>query len=193
MSADHLVWRATTGGKYCVLKGLSGVRKQYEVKRGVSRANGWPDDAHFKMDEDYPKQVALADNLSNMDDIVVVSNTLKELVEGRAPPSLEILPVRVINHKGRDAGAPFWILSPLAVVDCIDLAASNALFGALNPAQIVGLDRLVLDPARIPADLPLFRAKNLELRVLVRRDLADAIVAEGFTGLLFAELASFKG
>lgn len=192
MSARHLVWRTNPGKKYCGLQGLRNVPRQFEINRGISRAHGFPADAHFTMNKAYPKQVAVSDSLENMDDMVVVSAALRDFVETQAPRSLEILPVRIINHKGRDVGQPFWILNPLEIVDCIDQAASKVRFGALDPTEIVTYEKLMLDPSAIPADLLLFRPKFLEGAVMVRRDVADAIVAKGFTGLAFIEIDQFR-
>ena len=101
MSAQIVVWESQAGSKYCVLGGLLSVPDEYEISKGKSRADGFPDDARFTMDKRFPKQVALSDSLSNLERMVVVSPRLRAFIEATSPPSVEFLPVSIINHKGR--------------------------------------------------------------------------------------------
>jgi hypothetical protein len=52
--------------------------------------------------------------------------------------------------------------------------------------------RFVLDESKIDQDRELFRPKYLHFATLVRRDLAQAIEAEGFVGILWLELSDFS-
>jgi hypothetical protein len=191
MSTGFVVWESEAGTKFCSLGALRGVTDEYEITRGVSRANGFPSDASFQMNKRFPKQVALADSAHNRARMVVVSEPLKELIEGRTPPSVELLPVRIINHKGRDAGKPYWVVNPLAIVDCIDQTASRIEWNPIDPTMISCCNELVLDEAKIPPELVLFRPKYLETIVLVRQDLADAIEEGDFTGLSFTAIDEY--
>lgn len=54
-------------------------------------------------------------------------------------------------------------------------------------------DGVVLKSEAI-ADAPaIFRPQRMENTIVVQRELADDMKAEGFTGLYFTELASIKG
>ncbi len=194
MSAEHLIWRTDPGRKYCVLGGLLSVppKTRWALERGVTGGAGFPADAHFKVSKDSPKKVVLSDALDNFPSMVLVSTALKDFIMARSPKLVETLPVRVLNRDGKDLGADFWILNPVEIVDCIDLRPSEVVWNALDPTQISGFKKLVLTPD-IPRDLLLLRPRYLEQRVLVRRELVDAIMAEGFTGLRFAELDGFSG
>lgn len=191
MSADHVIWRSVAGTKYCALGPLAGVPKQFQINQGISRADGFPKDARFEMNKRFPKQVALPDSALNAGGLVVVSGRLKDFIEARSPRDIEYLPVSIINHKGRNAGVPYWVLSPLAIVDCIDQGASDLMWNAIDPKSISAANKLVLDVKAIPADLLLFRMKFFEDLVVLRKDVADAIVAEGFTGVHFVRVDQF--
>ncbi len=194
MSAEYVIWRTNPGQKYCVLGGLfNAPAAKNVVTRGRSVANGFPKDAHFKMSPEFPKDVALSDALENSRDMAVVSSPLKDFILERSPPSMETLPVRVLNLKGKDVGAQFWILNPLAIVDCIDQDASQVIWNAIDKTEICGFKKFVINAKAIPRELLLLRPKYLEPVVFVRRDLADAILAKGFTGIYFAELDTFMG
>lgn len=189
---DIVIWESNAEGKYCVLGVLQDVDKVYEIKRGVPRADGFPASAHFEMDKRYPRQVKLADSISNLEGMPVVSSRLKALLESRKPPAVELLRVSIINHKGRDAGAEYFIVNPLCVIDCIDKEKSEIKWNAIKPDKISGCLKLVLDLGAAGDDVLLFRPKHLEKIVAVRRDLADAITDGGFTGVNFTEVDDFQ-
>ena len=113
---DFVIWSADGGGKYCTLEGLLEVDDVFQIKEGSPRAQGFPEDARFNMNRQAPKEVALADSLSNYENMVVVSKPLREHLEQKAPPSVEYLPVSVYNHKRRLASADYCIVNPLAIV-----------------------------------------------------------------------------
>jgi hypothetical protein len=193
MSArDFVIWESTAGTKYAVLGALQRVDKVYEIKRGAPRADGFPSDACFEMDKRFPRQVKLADSPSNLEGMVVVSAPLKALLESTKPPSVELLRVSIINHKGRVASEEYFIVNPLRVIDCIDKTRSEIKWNAIDTTAISGCLRLVLDLGAVDDDVLLLRPKHLENVVAVRRDLAESITAGGFTGVDFTEVDTFE-
>lgn len=192
MSNGFVIWESESGSKFCVADALKNVPDEYEIKRGISRAKGFPKDARFEMDKRFPKQVALPDSLSNLEGMVVVSTRLKEFIEARSPRSVEYLPVALINHKKRDCGQQYHIVNPLAIVDCIDQDDSEIEFNEIDPTLIATVDLLVFKQKAIPKDLLLFRPKYLENAVVVRRDLAEAIKGGKFTGVSFTEIDEYE-
>jgi hypothetical protein len=195
MTANYVFWRPLAGDKFCSVGALLGVPDAFEVTRGVSREGGFPADAHFEMNPRFPDQVALPDGLVNLDRLVVVSPTLRDFLADQVLAQLaqvELLPVTILNHKRRDSGAPYAIVNPLTIVDVIDVGASSLEWNSIDPTLICTCDQLVLKDGGVPGDPLLFRPKFLETRVLLRRDLADAIRAKGFTGISFVEIDAFE-
>lgn len=192
MTTEFVVWESTAGTKYCVLGGLQGVSDQYELKRGVSRARSFPDDAHFKMDKGFPRQVALADSTSNLDGLLVVSSRLRTFLEVEALPNVEFLRVTIINHKARVASADYYIVNPLQIVDCIDQGRSEIMWNRIDPTTISGCTRLSLNSNTTVAGGSLFRLRYLENVVLVKAELAAGIMEQGFTGVDFTGVDRFQ-
>jgi hypothetical protein len=191
MSGDFVVWEADTDGNYCALGALQGVDAVYEIKEGKSRAQGFPKDAKFEMDKRFPKDIALADGLYNSDRFVVVSARLKAFLDGEAPPFVEYLQVTIENHKGRAASRDYFIVHPVAIVDCIDMERSKLVWNSMDPGIIANYEKLVLLPDRIDPALLLFRPKHSKSLVVIRGSLAEKLEAGGFTGLWLNDVDEF--
>ena len=56
-----------------------------------------------------------------------------------------------------------------------------------------GVARLAIDETRVAADRAVFRVNAYDTLVIVRKDLADALSAAGFSGIGFRDLVDFGG
>jgi hypothetical protein len=165
------------------------VSEKYPLHDGEPLADTFAADAAFHMHPDFPTNLLLQDCVLNSDMCIVVSERLKNAVEALAPPLVEYLPVAIIDHKKRKVPQRYFIVHPVDPVDCIDRDASGAeMDEILDPAAIESVQKMVLDPALIPADRSLFRLKHYWGAVVARRDLAEALSKGGFSGLRWLEL-----
>jgi hypothetical protein len=193
MSSDFLVWRpGTMKDGICKLRDLEGVEDSFEIDEGVSRLDGWPEGASATMDARFPKDIGLADSLAGAG-FVVVSGKVKALLAEAQANRVEMLPVRIVNHKGRTASPDYFVVNPLDVVDCVDVAASKGRWNALDPESLCGCDALVLREAEVPREMQIFRPKSWKNLIVVRRALADRMRAAGLTGLFFLEPSEYTG
>lgn len=118
----------------------------------------------------------------------MIGGRLKTLLQEHSSARIEFLRFTLINHKGRVAGDDLWIANVLGRVDCVD--RRNTL-GAPHPVlagQLQRIDRLVLDPARIPPGLDLFRIDVRPRVLIVRDDLRAVLERARIDGLAFLEL-----
>jgi hypothetical protein len=193
MSSEFLVWRLgrMTDG-ICKLRPPSGIEDVFEIDDGVSRLTNWPSDASAKMSDRFPKDIALADSLSGAS-FIVISGKVKAFLLEAGAKDVEYLPIKIINHKDRVASDDYFILNPLEVIDCIDQAASGARADSLDAGMIDGCKQLVIRETEVPADRIVFRTKFWSGRILIRRRVADAMIAAGLTGLQFIEPAKYTG
>ncbi len=189
---EYEIWEANPSGTFCTLGPLENVEDEFEIKRGVSRAEGFPSDASFEMDPAYPKDIQLADNIYNLEGLPVVSKGLKEVVEGRQPKETEFLQVAIINHKGRVASDEYYILNPYGTVDCIDKEESDIEWNEIEKDLISSCFGLVLDESRVDFERLMFRPRYVPTIVLVRGDLADELTEAGFSGLRFTPVDEFE-
>jgi len=189
---NYLVWQANPAGGYCTLEYLKNVDDPHELKRGESRGQGFPSDACFHMDKSHPKEIKLPDNIYNLDRMIVVSQKLKELVDSKKSPYTEFLPVTIINHKGRVASKDYFVVNPYRVEDCIALDQSDIDWNPIDSELISACFELVINEKRIDQGLLLFRPKYIPTIVMVREDLANAVMDGDFTGIRFVEIDEFE-
>ena len=192
VNLEYLIWQSNPVGGFCTLEYLKNVDDPHELKRGISRTDGFPSEACFQMDASYPKEIKLADNIYNLDRMIVVSNRLKDFVEAKEPESTEFLSIEIFNHKGRMASEDHFIINPFAVIDCIDKDKSKLKWNKIDPDLIAGCYRLVLIKENIDNAPLLFRPKHLPTIVMIRDDLAEEITREDFTGIRFKETDEFQ-
>jgi hypothetical protein len=194
MKNQYVVWAAylEPGKNFCVLDDLDNVDDDFELKKGVPRADGFPENAVMSMDAEYPKAIALADNIHNTCRLIVVSQRLKEFFDQRNLKNVEFLPVRIMNHKNRLASKDYFIINPIRPQECLDIKKSGCTWSDIIKDDIDEIKRLVLDEKRLDPEVAMFRLKHFYKPVLVKRELADAITAEGFTGLRWIELSDYE-
>lgn len=168
-------------------------RYRFLLRKGRPLGDRYPTDTAYRMNRDFPDDIALEDAAFNLDRQLVVSERLRAFLEERGGPDLEFLPVTLINHKGRAEKASYAIVNLLRHVDAIDQEATAFEWNELDETSMSEVSNLTVDPSRIPDDAVLFRLQHLTNVMGVRRDLAEAIEAEGFTGLDFTDFADYRG
>jgi hypothetical protein len=191
---NYLILKTVTPDGTCRLTNIKNVPEDERLKVGDPVPEGLPDDAHFKMDDSFPNDVRLADSLNNLSSVLVASEKLKAALEA-VPDALaqnEVLPVKIVNHKGRIEKAPYFIIHQVDYPACIDEKKSVGKRARLNTARFQFMTEMVLDPSLIPPPLLLFRPAQYRRLPLVRRDLAESLGKLGLTGVEFHEIAGYE-
>ena len=143
------------------------------INNGLSVITDFPSAASFQMSADRPKDKKLIDNVSNGAAIPLVSPALRDFLAGENIAQLELLRVRIIDHRGRTAADDYSLVHPCRVVDCIDQEKSEFKWNPLAPTtSMAPMSKLVLDESKLGNDDVLFRLRYIEHRFLVREDLA---------------------
>jgi hypothetical protein len=178
----------------CWLGAVQRVRNYEKFITGEPLASGFPDAAQFTMDDAFPKDIRLADALSNENSLIVASERFKSALEA-VPGALvenEVLPVKIVNHRGPVEKAPYFIINQIHYPLCIDEKKSNGVRSHLAPAEFQFMKKMVLDESLVPADRMLFRPAQYPPVALIRRDLAQALGPLGLTGVTFTEIADYE-
>lgn len=191
MSDNYVIWNYKTEPHAAVLKKLAGLEKAFRLQNGTHLQDVFPGDVGYHMHPDFPNDIALMDNMLNLDKVIVASPRLAAAVKQRKPAKVEYLPLAIIDHKGRAASKDYAIVHPVEPVDAIDREKSVFKEGVILPGSIESFERLVLDESRIPEDRQLFKLKGFREITLVRRDLADALDAKKFTGLTWQRVKDY--
>ncbi len=189
---NYLIWEHTVDDRLCSLNPLENVENAFELSYGVSRIDGFPPDASFRMNPEYKKAIKLSDALDNIVFLIVASKRLKEFFEMEKLINIEYLSVTIFNHKNRIASDEYYIVHQVGTQDCIDQEKSDFDWNIINPDQISSVDHLVLDESKVDPNAKLFRAKHLPSTIFIRKDLAEKIEATGFTGIRFEDIDSFE-
>src|SRR4051794_17048015 len=105
MQSEFVLWRPGLPiPGVCLVQNVEGVADEFELGFGVSRANGWPADARCLMDPIRPRDVQLADGLFGSGRIIV-SPKVQAALAAEGVNRVELLPIKVVNHKGRTAAS----------------------------------------------------------------------------------------
>lgn len=113
----------------------------------------------------------------------VFSDRLCSLLQDLGITNLEYVPLTLADPFAGTTRTGYRIANVIGVVDCIDRQASE--LELFDDGDIEFIDRLVLDPARIPSGLDIFRLAGRTTLVIVSRRLKDAIADAGMTGCVF--------
>lgn len=187
MASSFVVWESIEEEHGCFLKRIEGVERKWDLTKGVPRKKGFASDALMRMDANAPHDTILFDFVDNVNRFIVVSPALTEFLTEQNISHVEYLPFRIIDHKGRVASNDYRILHPLQPIDCLDAKESNADWSTVDEESINSVDRLVLIESKIPKTRAIVRVKHFYQVVLVRRSLAEAISAQGFTNIRWTE------
>jgi hypothetical protein len=170
-------WSCSTPKGLAGFTTLKGVDSQWaiDIAEGRVLPEEFPSsDAYFEMNPERPRDVKLGEQHYNFERMVVIGSRLSELVRNLNEPSVQLLPVRILDHKGRVASRDFNIVHTARVVDCLDPEASKAIWNPLDPEQMMSWGTLELKAG--DHDFPkIFRVKHIPSYSFVTEDVAQAI------------------
>jgi hypothetical protein len=187
-----VIWHSISEEGVCALTPPRGAEKLYQLKRGISRFEGWPSGVVCEMRDEFPRDIQLADNM-NAAGYKVISNSIKNMLVREESNNVEFLPISILNHKGRVASRDYFILNPLGTYNCIDLDGSGVKWNTIKKDLIVSCTQLVLMDDMIPVAHKIFRPKFWPMIILLRTELAEKLSGEHFTGLYFKDPLKYKG
>lgn len=193
MSYNYMFGKIITGKYSCLLKTLQGVDDDYELLKGISRADTWPPDAHFCMNENFPENLKLEDFVFNTNNVLVVSERLVTFLDQKRLENNEILPVNIINHKGRIVRKKYFILHQVILQDCLDEEKSEFRRNSIDPRIFSAVTRLVINENRIDPEVSIFRMLKYPSLPLFEKSLVQDIQESGFSGIQFGEITDWQG
>jgi hypothetical protein len=189
--SGFLLFTGTLKSEFAACKFIEGFEDDYKLRKGIPVAKEWPADVVMPMDPNFKTRIKLSDHLYNRASVILASERLCDFFRTEQIPDVEYLPVTIINHKKRPERAKYSIVHLINSPDCIDKKKSELDWNAINPDDITSVRRLTLDESKIAKTAVLFRAKHLKGGIFVRRDLAKKLQTQGFTGIVFKEIATF--
>lgn len=177
---------------YLDLETQEAIPKQYQLRKGISRLDGWPEDVVFEFSKDQPEGMNLTDYVENSPQWLIISDQFKAILEEFHAEDIEYLPVKIKNHKGRMASEHYWIANFLVLTKAVD--RKNSIFDD-NPGiedGIFSFDKLVLLQDILKSGPVIFSLKEEPMTFIARQDLVQRIKEEGLTGVEFIETDKFR-
>jgi hypothetical protein len=190
--SKFVIFRGPYRSEFCILGFIKGFENNYKLSKGHSVAKEWPDDVTFLMDPDFKKRIKLSDNLVNGNGYIIASPKLQDFLKKKEVPNIEFLPVQIVNHKKKVETTEYALVNQVTMQDCVDTKKSDLVWNKINPDDVSIVKKLVLNEGKVDPRASLFRMKHVVDLIIVRRDLADAITAEGFTGIEFIEIDEYE-
>lgn len=191
MKDNYVIWSTKNEVGACVLDELHGIDKVIKLKKGYPQLENFSSAVAFDMDQNYPTDTVLVDNIGNTSMLIVVSPQLKGFLESRNLRSVEYLPVTINNHKGRTASDDYYIIHPIDPVDCLDIERSGAKMGLIAKMEVRSVESIILDSTRVDSERELFKPKFFYRVTLVTKELAESIDSAGFTGVRWLEMKDY--
>jgi hypothetical protein len=188
MRSPYVIWARSNQVKHsCVLDQLVGFEPRFQLKKGVPLSADFPKDVYFTLHPDFPHNLVLIDSLNNVNRVIVGSKRLREFFQARNSQCTEYLPVGIMGHKGKLLSREYCIIHPVMPVDCLNIEESGVSWNRIVKEKIRSVKRVVLDPGRIDMRRDIFRLNRYFDLILVRREVAEAIDEEQFTGIRWIE------
>lgn len=192
-ATDYLIWMSTAADNACWLGPVEKYGKNYHLPRGIPLAASFPPNVQLRMNKTFPKATALTDDLKNGSPVKICSQRLVAFLKERQLTHVEYLPVTILDHKGKVASKEYRLVNPVGLQDALDRTASEPTHNLIKKDQIDSVKRIVLDVSKLDPAVKVFRLAGFYSPVLIARDLADAINAQGFVGSYFRELKDYPG
>lgn len=168
------------------------IPEQYQLRKGVSRLNGWPEDVFFKFSKYKPEGMILTDWVENSPLWLIISDLFKTVLEEFREENIEYLPIKIKNHKGRFVSEHYWIANFLVLIEAVDREHSVFKVDTGNVGCIRMFDKLVLREDILKSGPVIFRLKEEPMKVIARQDLVERLNEKSITGVRFVETDKFR-
>lgn len=157
---------------FCILAGYPEGTTMfgYKMAKGKPAAAQYPGTPAWQMTRKYPG-IKVASLIANEAGLLVLARQVADAIVATKAP-LELLPFRLLDHKGRAASEAHVIVNPLGPVDCLDLERSEIRYSG---GAVVAVRRKVLDPQKL-RDVPaIFRVKEDPHAILLSHGLVTQL------------------
>jgi hypothetical protein len=159
------------------------------LAKGRPMGGDFPAQAGISMTEGH-EGIRLASLVGHTQNFIVASRALQTVIREAydATPfqdRIEILPVSIIDHRGRVRSDEYALVNPLGTFDVLDHERSEVEY---FEGYVIGVDKYVLDAEKVAAAPPLFRLQEKPSRYLVQESLARAIEQAALTNVILEQV-----
>lgn len=146
--------------------------KEYMLSSGMPIGSLYPPDAFVRLAPEDPGLVppSLVGNISSL---LIVDTPVRDAIAASPGCEMELLPLSIRNHKGRDVGHPYWIINPLDLLDCLSL--DHCEVDRNDEGEILEIEKYALDSWKLEGAPDIFRLSENPETYVISRDLASRI------------------
>lgn len=167
---------------------VGGELTSYNLKVGRRISEKYPNgvgDVTLRLGEDYPG-LELTSYIGNTQSMLIVDRKTAGIIQAHNVGEIELIPFRLLNHKGRAHSRDYVFMNPIGWVDCLNHQRSEIT--RKNDGTFVRVKTVVLDTGRL-IDVPdLFRIKEALTCYVFSEKLVNDLRDEGCTNFVFEEL-----
>lgn len=161
----------------------------FRMTEGTPIADRYPDDpgaVRLALDPSVPG-LRPGSFVGNTGGLVIVHREVAEAFEAELTlGDHEVLPLTIVDHKGRDLSRDYVFFSPLGAVDVLDADAS--VFRRYHDGEIAEVTRAVVSAEKLAAAPDVFRLAEDPYEVFLTGRAAALVEARGFTNVTLSDV-----
>jgi hypothetical protein len=147
--------------------------KSYCPQLGEPIKPFWPEEARLSLSKT-SKGVKLRSFLGNEENMILVTKTLRDIVEELCPKAdIEHLPFVLLDHRNRVLSKDYYLVNPIGGIECLDKTKSDIAYSSKEPKRVIGILKYVLDPKKVEKAPELFRIGEQSTDYVVSSVLLD--------------------
>ena len=154
----------------------------YCLSEGEPIGDHYPQNARIYLQGKHPG-IRLPSLIGNTLCLLIVNSAFKETLLQHAGTAIEALPFTLYNHKKRVHSRDYWIVNPLGIIDCLDKQRSEIKYLDEDPAQVVAVNKFVVDGRKLKDQPEIFRVPEARTEYFITLSLAKRLKQAGFTNI----------
>jgi hypothetical protein len=161
----------------------------YNLKTGKRVADKYPGgigEVTLQLGEDYPG-LELTSYIGNTDSMLVVDRKTADIIQSHRVGEIELIPFKLLNHKGRVHSSDYVFVNPIGAVDCLNYEKSSITRDE-DDGSLVRVDKVVLAANKLSGAPDLFRIKDAMTSYVFSEALVSDLRDKGCTNFVFEEL-----
>jgi hypothetical protein len=162
------------------------------LSEGDPIGDRYPANARISLRPSYPG-IRLSSLLGNCLCFLIVNTAIKDIFVAEAKAAVEALPFTLLNHKKRVHSRDYWIINPLAIVDCVDKEHSEIVYFDESKTTVVAVNKFVFDARKLEGQPPLFRVPEARTEYFITVELARALKQHDFSNMRVSEIEVRNG
>jgi len=160
---------------------ITGDRVADEYPEGIN-------DVTLQLGEDYPG-LELPSFIGNTDSMLIVSREAVDVIQTHDVGEMEVIPFKLINHKGRVHSDDYVFLNPIGARDCLDMDKTECK--RYDDGEIMKITKYVLSETKLEGAPHLFRVREKPGNYICSDFLIAALAEKGCTNFVYEELEQY--